>query len=387
VIKNSLQHSAPLQIKCLALLVGGLLSGAAFAQTSVVIGGKVDVGYQFARTTAADSAAGGANGGGTNETMTDGSATSSRVTFVAKEDLGRGLSAEVNMDLRFSGGYEQGKTGLTTSDKRVLILRSPIINALWGVGNLGGQWYFGVTEKPYMIAPKDLEIVKWGVSQLRESSLTSRNTTLYTNPISIGPVTTLFHTTYAIGDGRASGTSNVSGASAGDVRAAGVELKVGNMFSMGSDYNQRQSTSNAAARNGMIFTHTFVNVKPLTGLKLAASFNTYRGYNPVEGGAFQEKNTNFVAAYNWNSKLELGLALSHLNDLGANRNSGKAWMAGASYFLTKNTFVYVARSKTSFERNQGTISGGKYDGTATGFIGNISKSDAALTRVGIVKEF
>jgi predicted porin len=377
-----------MQKKLIAVAVAGLLSGAAFAQTSVTIGGKVDVGYQFAKTTNADSATGGANGGGTNETMTDGSATSSRITIVAKEDLGSGLSAEVNMDLRFSGGYEQGKTGLTTSDKRLLILRSPILNAYWGVGNLGGQYYFGVTEKPYMIAPKDLEIVKFGVSQLRESSLTSRNTTLFTNPITVGPVTALFHTSYAIGDGRTSGLNNVSSVSAGDVRAAGLELKIGEMFSLGSDYNQRQSTATAAAaRNGMIFTHTFVNVKPLTGLKLAASFNTYRGYNSVEGGAFQEKNTNFVAAYNWNSKLELGLGISHLADLGANRNSGKAWMAGASYFLTKNTFVYVARSKTNFERNQGTISGAKYDGTAAGFISTISKSDAALTRVGIVKEF
>ena len=43
-----------MQKKLIALAVAGLMSGAAFAQTSVTVGGKFDAGYQFKRTANAD---------------------------------------------------------------------------------------------------------------------------------------------------------------------------------------------------------------------------------------------------------------------------------------------------------------------------------------------
>jgi len=440
-----------MQKKFIAVAIAGLMSGAAFAQTSVTIGGKVDAGYQFARSANNDNKpgedcngtkitnpGGGACGGKTTETLADGSATSSRITVVAKEDIGSGVSMEVNMDLRFGGGYHATKGGITTNDKKVLILRTPILNALWGVSNLGGQIYFGVGEKPYMISPKDLEIVKYGISQLRESSLTSRNTTIYTNPINIGPAALLLHATYAFGDNRTAGANNtdstqalanstvatatssgttISGANgsgqtnSGDVGAVGFEWKVGDIVNGGVDFNARKttsvqpsqsttttvitqvgtnasltsSTSKPGSKDGMQFTHTYVNIKPVKGLKLGASFNTYKGYDGA-GGDFNEKNTNFVVAYNLNDKVELGVEVSSLKDLASSRNSGSGIMFGGAYFLSKSTFLYASHAIQRFDRNQTGLAG-KYDGTSTGFTTTFNKVDSHLTKVGIVKEF
>src|SRR5437868_4440425 len=107
------------------------MSGATFAQTSVVIGGKFDAGYQFNHAKRTDSANGapqtGPNAGGsTTEAQTDGSASSSRITVVAKEALGSGYSAEVNLDLRFTNIHEgkaatsSSQGGLSSNDKKVL---------------------------------------------------------------------------------------------------------------------------------------------------------------------------------------------------------------------------------------------------------------------------
>jgi len=379
-----------MQMKLIAAAVVGLMSSAAFAQ--VVVGGKFDAGYLFNHTQNADSGAGGATGGNTTEAQTDGNASTSRLTFVAKEDLGSGMSMEANLDLRFTNIHE-GKTGLNNNDKKVLIFRTPIVNVLWGVSNLGGAIYFGTAEKPYMIAPKDLEIVKYGVSQLRESSLTNRNTTLFTQQFNMGAFGMMFHGTYASGDNHKSGANNNDSATianantgSGDVKALGTEMKVGNIVNWGIDVNHRDATSfSAAGKNDMHFSHMYVNVKPVAGLKFAGSWNQYRGYNGTNA-AYKEKNINLVAAYNLNDKLEVGVERSHLNDYAASRNSGKGFMVGAAYFLSKNTYAYVSHAKTDFDRNETGLAG-KYDGTAAGFTNTLNKQDSHITKIGMVKEF
>jgi Gram-negative porin len=361
-----------MQLKIVAAAVAAMLSGAAGAVVSV--GGKVDVGYQF-RQEAKDASIG---GGVTTESLTDGSSSTSRITFVEKEDLGNGMSIEVNMDLRFSGGYEQGTTGLTSSDKRVLVLRTSYVNFAWGVQNIDGIAGKSLADKPYMVSPKDMELVKFGISGARESSLTSRNTQIFTNPISVGDLNVMLYANHAFGDNRTKGANDVSGQHSGDLRVAGFEFKLGPVNG-GNDWSQKVSTNDAAAtRNGIIFTHSFVTYRVTSSLRLSSNFNTYRGYDGA-GSAFFDKNTNFVISYNLGNKLEIGAEASHLNDMGsASRNSGKGWMVGAAYFITKNTWVYMGVSRTNYERNQATVNG-KFDGT--------SKLDGRLTRIGMVKEF
>lgn len=71
MIATTAAHRAG-SVKNLAQAIAGLMSGAAFAQTSVTVGGKFDAGYQFKHTQNTDTAGlgtpyGASNGGKTTE--------------------------------------------------------------------------------------------------------------------------------------------------------------------------------------------------------------------------------------------------------------------------------------------------------------------------------
>jgi len=401
-----------MQKKLIAVAVAGLMSGAAFAQTSVTLGGKFDACYAFSKAANNDTAALGSTGGKTTETQQDGCNTSSRVTIGAKEQIAKGYDIRIDYDIRF-GSVHEGKSGLAGNDKKVMAFTTPAGTLQWGVANLEGQNYH-IAEKPYMVTPKDTELVKFGVSQLREESLTSRNTSYWSPTLTVGPVKTLLKGSYAFGDQRKSGDSNTGNKGSGDAFTIGSEgVVLDGLLDWGLDYNRRAptgssslagagstttwalnssgvATSSVAYSGGMIYTHAYINVRPLPGnknLKLVAAYNTYRGYNPAEaGGTFKEKNTNFVVAYNFDGKAEIGVGLSHLNDVGQSRNSGRGLMIGGSYFLSKSVQVYANLAKNNFDRNE-TVSSGKYVGTGTNFAGNLSKVDSRTIKVGITKEF
>ena len=386
-----------MQKKLIAVAVAGLMSGAAFAQTSVTLGGKFDACYEFSKASNADSA-GGSTGGKTTETQRDGCNSTTRVTIGARENIAKGYDIRIDYDIRF-GNVHEGKSGLASNDKKAMAFTTPFGTLQWGTANLMSNDY-KLAQKPYMVTPKDTELVKWGVSQLREESLTSRNTSYWSPVLSIGPVKTLVKGTYAFGDQRKSGVSNDATVSSVTAqRGSGDTFVIGNegvvmdgLLDWGLDYTRRSPTgSSYLGAGGMIFTHAYVELRPLPGnknLKISAQFNTYRGYNANEaGGTFKEKNTNFVVSYNFNGKAEIGVGVSHLNDVGETRNSGRGIMIGGSYFLSKSVQVYAGLSKNNFDSNSGTITGGKYVGTGTNFTGNMSKMDSRTIKVGIMKEF
>ncbi|MEN3112451.1 porin [Uliginosibacterium paludis] len=372
-----------MQKKLIALAVAGLMSGAAFAQTSVTLGGKFDACYSFTRT--------GYQAGKTTEALTDGCNSSSRITIGAKETIAPGYDVRVDYDVRF-GNVHEGKSGVASNDKKAMAFTTPAGTLQWGTANLVSNEY-KLVEKPYMVTPKDTELVKFGVSQLREESLTSRNTSYWSPVLSAGPVKGLVKASFATGDNRKTANSadtNIYGS--GDAYSVGVEAVVlDGLLDFDHDYTRRSTSGlSSGGAGGMIYTHTYVSLRPLPSrnLKISASFNTYRGYNPtVVTDIFKEKNTNFVVSYNFDGKAEVGLGISHLNDLGASRNSGRAIMLGGSYFLSKSVQLYAGVAKTNFDYDQGTISGGKYTGTGTNFVGNISKQDSRVVKVGIMKEF
>ena len=392
-----------MQVKIIALAIAGLMSSAAFAQSSVVIGGKFDAGYQFKRTANADTAGGGATGGSTTETLGDGGASTSRITVQAKEDLGSGWNAMVDLDLRF-GTIEEGKNpttasagGVNSNDKKALYLGSPFGTMRWGVMNLVSAQYWDYEEKPYMVNIKDLEIVKYGIYQKRFTSLTDRATEYDTPILTIGPVSNRLKGTFAFGANQKGGTNNNDSTPATGPQGSGNVYQVAETGAYGKWVNwtastaHRVSTSNLqASRNGMTFQEYELNVHPMDGLKLGASYANYKGFGDAAsldvGGTYHEKGTNFVVAYNYGSLFQVGIERSHLNDVGSSRNSGVSTMIGGSYFMSKSTYLYAAWEKDNYARNSGTSSGG-FDGTKAGFIGSFSKVDMDYTRFGIVKEF
>lgn len=382
-----------MQKKLIALAVAGLMSGAAFAQTSVTIGGKFDASYQFKKTANADKD-GVAQGGKTTETLGDGGNSTSRITFGAKEQIAPGYDIRVDLDLRF-GTIEEGKNSTTTgginaNDKKAMAFTTPFGTLQWGVANLASNEY-KLAEKPYMVSPKDTEIVKFGVSQAREESLTNRNTTYWSPVFNLGPVKTLVKGTFAIGDNQKSGASNVDNASSGNVIVLGNEgVVLDGLVDWGFDVTDVRPTAQASGVGGLgrNFSHAYLNIRPIPGnknLKISTQYNVYKGATALEG-FYKEKNTNFVVSYNFNGKAEIGAAISHLNDLGSNRNSGKGFMIGGSYFLSKSVQLYAGVQKTNFARNE-SITNGKYAGTAANFSTSLNKLDDRYVRVGIMKEF
>ncbi|GAA5172255.1 porin [Viridibacterium curvum] len=388
-----------------AAAVMAAISGSAFAQ-EVKIGGKLDAGYQFKRTQNLQTVYGASGavtnsastGGVTTETQGDGGASTSRITVGVKEDISKGISAFVDLDLRFTNVHE-GKTGLNNNDKKVMGLISPIGKLTWGTYNITN---LHLAEKPYMVSPRDMEIVKFGISGARESQLTARVTEWVSPTVSAGPVKMLIKGQHAFGDFQKDGTNNddtttggtnPGNRNSGRTTAAGFETAVGdNIFTFNFDIINRQSQGvMPTIENGMVITHTHFTVRPIKDLKFSMNYNTFKGRNPnitdANGGsAFKEKNTNMVLSYNWDNTLEIGAEFSKLRDLGSNRNSGRGYMLGGAWFLGKNLYLYVATMRTDYARNE-SYAGGKYDGTKANFSDTLTKRDERYTRVGLVKDF
>jgi len=380
--------------KVLVLAITGLMSGYACADsTSFWIGGRYDMGYDLIHYANPDNTDGTSNGGTTHETMGDGSAATSAILMRATEKLAPGWNAIVELDLRF-GTIEEGKTGITSNDRKAMYLESPYGTLRWGVMNLADQQYWDYEERADMNLLKDLEIVKYAVSQERASALTSRNTEYDTPILHIGPVKTRLKVSYAIGSTRKSGDSNQSNTTSGDVIAVSETGQINKWLNWGVSRVHKRDTYegvDAYSRNGYHYGEHYVNIYPIPQLKIAMSYNIYKGFGDSaetgSNGIFKEKNTNFLIAYNWNDKLQIGAARAHLNDLGDSRNSGKSWMIGASYNLSKSVYLFAAYEKDDFERNDPTGSSVKYSGVSTDFTTTWTKQDMGLTRIGMVTEF
>jgi hypothetical protein len=387
--------------KIVVLVAAALMADAASADTAVTIGGVYDVGYMFKRTANADNTTtGNGTGGITTETLGDGAGQGSRITVLATEDIAPGWLATVTLDLRF-GVVEEGSDaattgGLNTNDRKALFLTSPYGALRWGVQSLANAQYWDYEEKPYMVNITDTEVVKYGVSGRRNEALTARNTEYDTPILSTGSVRNRMKFNYAIGDNRKSGTSNTASSSSGDVFGIAEtgcygQASGGCLVGWGFSSNHRTDTVEGvapSARTGMHFSENYINIHPMTGLKLAMAYNVYKGYGDsatTSNGIFKEKDTNFVIAYNYGSLWQIGAGRGHLNDLGITRNSGSSWMIGGEYFLSKSVFLFIAREKDDYARNEAGYK--KYMGTKTGFVDSWTKQDMVYTRVGMVKTF
>ncbi|MEC5384087.1 porin [Uliginosibacterium sp. H3] len=400
-----------MQKTLIASAVACLSLSSAQAQTTVTVGGRIDAGYTFTKQSNNDAANGTPGGGKTTETMSDNAMTTSRLLVQAKEDLGSGFGAEVYIDLRF-GNFFEGKDGTTgglnANDRKSLSLTSPIGYLMMGVQNPAGHNYT-VAEKPYMSSPKDVNNIQYGVALLRETKLTQRNAELRTAAIPVAATNWALKGSYAIGDNRKSGVSDIAGVGSGDFYSVGFEGAYGSVsndmernrpfMSWGYDFNRKGDTNAAAANptgpsnqnNSIQFSKVFYTIRPIPSVKLGTAYFMYSGYNPsavaAQGPAFQEKNWSIDAQYTWRDKIVAGAYYSRLNDMGQVRNSGKGYGMAAYYYLSKTLAIGATTTRQDFQRNE-TITGGKFDGTAPGFIGSsVAKLDKRQSWINIMKDF
>lgn len=379
----------------IAVAVLSLMAGASQAQ-EVKIGGKFDAGYQFKHTANLDTMAGcpaGSDcGGSTTATLGDGGASTSRITIGANEKIDAKTEAYVDFDLRFGNVHEGKNTattgGINSNDKKIMGLRTAYGNFAWGTYNITN---LAIADKPYMTNIKDMEIVKFGISKPTQSDLTNRNTEYVSPTFTIGQANMLIKGNYAFGDNRKAGNNDTDGTASGDAWSLGYELVWGDVKAKEitlSSVIVRRTPSGNTAEDGYLSWDTGITYKPrfLKGLKLSSSYFASRGYANGAANAYQYKGTNFVVSYNYDKLWQVGVGISHANDLGSNRNSGRGVMLGGAFWLSPSVYLYSAAYKQDWERNE-SIANGKYDGTKTGFKDSLKKIDETYYRVGIVKEF
>lgn len=387
--------------KLMVALVAATLANCAWAESNVTIGGVYDVGYQFKRTANTDASNGTSKGGTTTETLGDGAGQGSRILVDARESLAPGWDLRVSLDLRFNKVEEGSDTdtggGLNSNDRKALFLMTPYGNLRWGVQSLANLQFWDYEEKPYMVNVQDVELVKYGIASSRNEALTNRNTE-YDTPIAVlGPVQSRMKFSYAIGDNRKSGSSDINSVGSGDVWTASMTgaykgpVQRGSLINWGLSTSTRAETAEGvaqASRTGMHWSENYINIHPMDGLKIAVSYNVYKGFGDTatgSNGIYKEKNTNIVVAYNYGNRWQFGAGRSHLNDLGATRNSGKGWMIGGSYFFSQSFFAFAAWQRNDFDRNESGYK--KYLGTYPGFSSSWTKQDMVYTRIGVVKTF
>jgi predicted porin len=108
-----------MQKKIIALAVAGLLSGAAFAQSSVTIYGKADAGFSSASGDVADAQAVSGMTGGRVTGIDSGLWAGSRIGFTGTEDLGGGLKAVFLLEYGLAIDANTGVgTGATTTARQ-----------------------------------------------------------------------------------------------------------------------------------------------------------------------------------------------------------------------------------------------------------------------------
>jgi predicted porin len=110
-----------MQKKIIALAVAGLMSGAAFAQSNVIVYGSVDASYKATSTDAAAGAADKTTG------IDDSVWSSSRIGFKGEEDLGNGLKALFQLEYAINSDENAGigsGTGATSARTQIVGLSS-----------------------------------------------------------------------------------------------------------------------------------------------------------------------------------------------------------------------------------------------------------------------
>ena len=342
------------------------------------LGAKIDAGYQFKHTAKLDNDATDPDGYTNTARLGDGGRNTSRLTFAGTRTMSEDLQAFFDTDLRF-GSFHEGKTGISSNDKKVVGLKSKNWGQLiWGTQNIASQQF--VINKPH----PDNELVKYGVSAMRQSSLTNR-TTYYQTPVWQGMAV---RASYSFGDEQTkdTGDGNVRN---GSVFGAGWEGEYKKMYGAGIA-GFRKASGNTASPDDITGIETYLLVKPVKDLRISLLHNRYHGRAGGVGRTFKERNWGLTTRYVVND-WELGATLTYLGDKGSwngtavEKNSGRGWQTYVGYRLPNKVLVYGGVQRQDFDKDEEVL--GKFDGTKPNFTDKMTKRDETYVRLGMLLEF
>ncbi len=321
-----------MQKKYIALAVAALASGTAFAQSSVVFGGIVDMGYSY-KSSHTDSAV------SARSAIDQGGQDGSRLFWTATEDLGNGLSVSAKQEIRIAADY-RGSVGI---DSSVLTLAGKS----WGAIRAGN--YGSVSDDINGFSETGMG---WGNGVFDMiSNGTNYNVVGYVSPNMGGFQAKVNYATNDKNADDAPGNSNLN------IRAYGVNgTYVANGLKLGASYQKR-----AAATGAQSVSLDTVSQEGYKQVEWMLSGGYTFGQFSVGAGYDREKNYTAASVYGadytrtaW--RVNGGFAITPNDQVSLSYMRlkykgddlvGKANGFGASYshMLSKRTNVYASYGK------------------------------------------
>jgi len=359
--------------KLMAVAVAAAMApGLALAQSSVTISGVFKTGLDQIRI-------GSRAGSNTSEwRVTD---NSSRMIFNITEDLGGGMQAIAQMDLRFSTDINTttaAASTINTGGNTWVGLRGKS----WGTFTMG-QHDLHYGKQPDDIASKAGALMASSVS-LMDSTSAAGVTTAIAGNTRTRNVLRYDTPQWGIFSGTAAYSTNPGGAEA-DLTAANTSRK-GNAINLNpvltganwqagySYWRQKADVAGAATGQRGDVLYGFYR---WGGFKLGLAWNKSRVRSDLAGGGDTARRTSWTipASYNWGKHTVYGHYTKAGNDkVTAVDDAAKMWAFAYVYDLSKRTSAGVTYAKI---RNNAGAAYNFFTNTATGAFGSVNSAPAA----------
>lgn len=386
------------QLKVIAAALAGAFCTSAFADlvlydkdgATFSLTPKVDVGVQVKKTESGNSTS---LTTADTEKVGDGGYATSRLTLKATKDLGNETQGYVTLDLRF-GSIVEGQTGISNNDIKVVGVRNN-----WGLIQIGDQNHapaMFIYEKPH----PDVEIVKYGVSMTRDTTLTNRSIHFETKPLFAGIG---FLGSYAFGDQSSKNTKFGDGNQIS--YAVQGQWNIGATGKLGAGlggWNKRASVTSpsgttTATNDDMRAQEHYLYYKPNPDIKIGLMLNKFDGHLGAANKPYSERAWNLTTKWDVTEKWRVLGGVSRLYDRGSSdgttttatglgKNDGRGLQLGLVYKWAKGVEVYSGYQKTRFDKNE-TITNGKFNGNQPNFLASATKQNEDFYRVGIMMEW
>ena len=302
-----------MQKKVIALAVAGLVSGAAFAQTSVVFGGIVDMGYSYKSSFST-------SGTAARSAVDQGGQDGSRLFWKATEDLGNGLSVSAEQQLRMAADTRTAPVAdasvLTLAGKSWGAIRAgnygSVADDINGYSETGMGWGNGVFD----ITPVD----------------TTYNVIGYVTPDFSGFQAKLNYSTNDKGVDDANGNGTVN------VRSYGLNGSyIGNGLKLGAAYQRR------AAATGLV---TTAAVAPTVTdpIGSAALYEAYKTNEWLLSGSYTFGQFSVGAGYD-----------REKTSMDNDSLTRKAWRINGGFAITPNDQVSLSYSRLKYNDQDGGV--------------------------------
>lgn len=352
-----------MQKTIIAAAIIGLVSVGASAATvydkdgtKISLGGKFDFALEYKDA-----------GNKQTQTILDGKYSTSRLTFGYEEAITSDLTGYFSVDMRFNniftGKNSATNGGLSTNDaKKGGLVSKKFGRFEAGVINVAAQQF--VFKKNY-VNKSESELVKYGVASMGLEALSNR--TVYAHTSSALPV--VLKASYSYSDAQ---EGDVAG-NKGHLLSYGIEGKY-SIVNAGAAVVVKKSNGVAVA-NGMKHYEGFIAAEQ-AGKKLSFFASHDSNESGVAGatGAHSGRGFGLNAYYLIGDKIDLGAQIGRYNDRsGGVENSGKGYMLGAHYYMSKATTFFAGTRFDNWDKDGGKA--GKIVGTAANFEGTMTKSD------------